>query len=139
MGPYHVGYGPVYWGYYGGGWGYHPWYYAYPVYAPGVVTPRSAPASTPVPTAPTFDSGLRLEFLDRNTLRLTWPGDGRAVDEVNFFLTDANDRVLDAARVVAYPFTATFKVPAGAAFAGVTIVYSDGVKTTTTVPFPAKN
>ncbi len=115
---------------------YYPVIYTAPIYVPypPVVVVNRPPVYTPPPVA-AGDHGLTVERVNGNTLRLTWQADGRAVQEVGLFLADAEQKVLAVQTLRAAPFTALFNIPPGVAFVGVSVVYADGVQSTTTIPY----
>jgi hypothetical protein len=124
---------------------YYP-YYPYGGYAPysGYVAsspyyPRSVLRAPGEPESRIIaaDSNLVVELIGTSVVRLTWPDAGRAagtVGEVRLFLADGDEQVLAMQAVRAGPFTALFDASAYAAYAGVTVVYIDGRRSTTLLP-----
>lgn len=80
-------------------------------------------------------NALSMERLAGGVVRLSWPGDGRLVDEVGLFLADAQQRVLAVQTLRAAPFAALFEPSSAAAYVGITVSYADGQNTTTLLPF----
>jgi hypothetical protein len=108
---------------------------------PSVVAPLY-PSSPPAPllARPRVEGAgdaLGIERVSETILRLTWRGDGARVQEVTLFLADAGQKVLTAQTLRAAPFTALFNVAPGAAYAGLTLHFPDGVKSTTLIPYDA--
>jgi hypothetical protein len=117
-------------------------YYGVPVTAvPSVGAPLSPSGhSAPLLARPRVERGsdaLGIERVSETILRLTWRGDVARVQEVTLLLADAGQKVLAAQTLRAAPFTALFNVAPGAAYAGLTLHYPDGVKNTTLVPYDA--
>lgn len=120
-----------------------PHYYDYPYYGPYVVAPRPVvvrPSRRQSPTVVTRGAGrvgedLLVERLEGGVVRLTWRDGGDRIAEVALFLADAEQKVLAVQTLRSAPFRALFESAAGAVYAGVTIVYTDGVKSTTLLPF----
>jgi hypothetical protein len=76
-----------------------------------------------------------VEPLSGNLLRLTRRVDGGTVQEIELFLADAQQKVLAAQTLSVAPFTATFNVVPGTAYAGHNIVWADGTKSTLFSPY----
>jgi hypothetical protein len=73
-----------------------------------------------------------------DSVRLTWMANGRQAREVKLFVADSARRELATRSASPSAPTATFEVvtlSAPVAFAGVTVVFADGVTSTTLVPF----
>ena len=73
-----------------------------------------------------------------DSVRLTWLANGRAAREVKLFVADSAKRELATRSTNPSTPTATFEVAtlsAPVAFAGVTVVFPDGVTSTTFVPY----
>lgn len=73
-----------------------------------------------------------------DSVRLNWLGAGRPAREVKLFVADSTQRQLATRSASAAAPTATFEVAtlsAPVAFAGVTVTFTDGVTTTTMVPY----
>lgn len=121
-------------------------YYPYYPYAPynGYVAspyyPRSVLRVVGQPESRIIagDSTLVVELIGPGVLRLTWPNEAPAAGtarEVRLFLADGDEQVLALQAIRAAPFTALFDANARAAYAGVTVLYADGRKSTTLLPF----
>jgi hypothetical protein len=82
-------------------------------------------------------SGLDVESVSAGIVRLTRRDDGQPVSEVTLFVADSDSRIVASQTLRDPPFTALFDVSPRLAFAGVTVLYVDGVRTTTVVPFAA--
>lgn len=78
---------------------------------------------------------VAVERLSSGVVRLTWRPDGRAVEEIGLFLTDAQQNVLAVQTLRVPPFSALFEPTNGVAYVGVTIAYADGQSTTTLLPY----
>ncbi len=78
---------------------------------------------------------LHVEEINEGIVRLSWPGDRRAITEVGLFLADSEQQVLAVQTVRAAPFTAVFDIVASMAYAGMTVVYDDGRTVTILVPY----
>lgn len=73
-----------------------------------------------------------------DSVRLTWLGSSRPAREVRLFVTDSTQRQLASRSASPAAPVATFEVAtlsAPVAFAGVTVVFADGVTSTTVVPY----
>ena len=73
-----------------------------------------------------------------DSVRLSWLANGRAAREVKLFVTDSARRELATRTANPSAPTATFEIAtlsAPVAFAGVTVVFADGVTSTTLVPY----
>lgn len=73
-----------------------------------------------------------------DSVRLTWIGAGKPAREVRLFLTDSAQNQLASRSASAANPRATFEVrtlSAPVAFVGVTVVFTDGVSSTTVVPY----
>lgn len=81
------------------------------------------------------DFELHVEEINDGIVRLSWPGDRRAITEVGLFLADSEQQVLAVQTVRAAPFTAVFDIVASMAYAGMTVVYDDGRTVTILVPY----
>ncbi|MGH7630502.1 MAG: hypothetical protein ACREOF_14190 [Gemmatimonadales bacterium] len=68
-------------------------------------------------------------------VRVSWLDGGRQAEEVALFLADSAQSVLAVQTVRAPPYTALFEPPDGAVFAGVTVVWPAGTKSTSLVAF----
>jgi len=119
-----------------------PFYPAYPYYA--LNYPRigyySARYRVPPPPGDPYAAGEAGELaaeVNANVLRLTWREGNRAVQEAGLFVADTDERVLAIQTVRAPPFTALFDVTPDIAYVCVTLVYEDGTKSTTQVPYTA--
>jgi hypothetical protein len=128
--------------------------YAVPVYVP---VPVQLPTWAPAPQKPlqpydptksrmlTIGEGadggggvMRIERLENNTLRLTWRGSARPIREARLFIADSSQKSLRSARVDMDTPSALFEVGEFGekiAYTGLTVVYADGAKQTTLVPY----
>jgi hypothetical protein len=131
--------------------------YAVPVYVP---VPMPAPRWAPAPQKPlepydptksrmlTIGEGadggggvMRIERLENNTLRLTWRGSARPIREARLFIADSSQKSLRSARVDMDTPSALFEIGdfnGKIAYTGLTVVYADGAKQTTLVPYPPR-
>lgn len=133
--------------------------YAVPVYVPMPVPvpPQWAPAPPKLsqPYDPTksrmltigegADGGggvMRIERLENNMLRLTWRGSARPIREARLFIADSSQKSLRSSRVDVDTPSALFEIAdfdGKIAYAGLTVVYADGAKQTTLVPYPPRD
>lgn len=89
-----------------------------------------------VPSAGNAGDSLVVEQISGTVVRVSWRGVGtRPVQEVALFLADAAETVLAVQTLHAAPFTALFEPTSEVALIGLTVVWSDGVKSTTLVPY----
>ncbi len=70
-------------------------------------------------------------------LRVSWEPMGRQAEEVALFIADSAQAILAVQTVRAPPFTALFEPPVEAVFAGMTVVWPSGSKSTRLVAIPA--
>jgi hypothetical protein len=73
-----------------------------------------------------------------DSVRLSWIASGRTAREVKLFVSDSSKRELASRSASASAPNATFKVAtlsAPVAFAGVSVTFTDGVVSTTLVPY----
>jgi hypothetical protein len=81
---------------------------------------------------------MRIQPLADTALRVTWLGAARQVREARLFLADSLQQTLRAQQVTLASPTAVFSmrdVKSPVAFTGLSILYADGVNTTTLVPY----
>jgi hypothetical protein len=128
----------------------------YPVtyYVPIPWHRRPAEPAPVVPYDPTRSKGLiigtgadggggvmRMQPLADSALRITWLGAVRPIREARIFLADSLHEALSTRYVTLAAPTAVFRmreVKSPIAFAGLTIIFADGVTTTTLVPYQPK-
>ena len=132
---------------------YLPYFYGYSttveqyvepvVEQPYVPTPEAErPASKLIVVGGGSGSGgdaLTVETVG-DTVRLSWLGANRPAREVRLFVADSAQRQLASRSASPTAPTATFEVAtlsAPVAFAGVTVTFTDGVTTTTMIPYRA--
>jgi hypothetical protein len=118
--------------------------YVEPVTEPYVPEPNEARAASKliVVGGGTGAGGdaLTIETL-ADSVRLQWLGAGRSAREVKLFVADSAQQTLASRRASPAAPTATFEIAtlsAPVAFAGVTVTFTDGVTTTTLVPYRAQ-
>ena len=73
-----------------------------------------------------------------DSVRLSWLANGRVAREVKLFVADSARRELATRTASPSAPTATFEIAtlsAPVAFAGVTVIFADGVTSTTLVPY----
>ena len=128
-----------------------------PVYVPVPVHPplwAPAPEKPLPPYDPTKSSMLtigegadggggvmRIDRLENNTLRLTWRGSARPIREARLFIADSSRKSLRSARVDMDTPSALFEIAdfvGKIAYTGLTVVFADGAKQTTLVPYPPR-
>ena len=119
-----------------------PFYPAYPYYALnypliGYYYGRYRIPPPPGDQYATGEAGELAVEVNANVLRLTWREGNRVVQEAALFVADSGERVLAVQTVRAPPFTALFDVTPDIAYIGATLVYDDGTKSTTLVPYTA--
>ena len=68
-------------------------------------------------------------------VQLAWRERGVVAEQVAFFLTDSARAILSAQTDRSPPFTADFQLPAGTAFAGMTVVLPGGNLVTRFKPY----
>ena len=81
------------------------------------------------------NDGFLVEPLSGNLLRLTRRVDVRAVHKIELFLADAQQKVLATQTLTVAPFTATFDIVPGTAYAGYNIMWADGTRSTLLSPY----
>ncbi len=112
-------------------------------------TDRSPAADTPPPLAgrvavpgPSGTDSLVVEQATLSgertvsVLRVSWRPMGRQAEEVALFLADTAQAILAVQTVRAPPFAAVFEPPAETVFAGMTVVWPSGSKSTRLVAVP---
>jgi hypothetical protein len=113
-------------------------------YAADSAAPSYATKSEPtVDVYPVHDSEPEVGPLEVSSRRvasgtivtLTWRDRGLRAQQVAFFLADSAKAVLSAQTDRSPPFTATFQLPAGTAFAGMTVVLPGGNLVTRFLPY----
>lgn len=110
------------------------------VYAPSA--PMEQPASKLIVVGGGTAGGgdaLTVETLG-DSVQLSWLGAGRAAREVRLFVSDSAQQQLASRRASAAAPTATFEIAtlsAPVAFVGVSVTFTDGVTSTTVVPYRA--
>ncbi|HEX5437002.1 MAG TPA: hypothetical protein VFW98_07580 [Gemmatimonadaceae bacterium] len=118
---------------------YVPYYIPYPVSdelqgtEPQGITPHIIEVN-PGPSHGAAEQ-LDIEHPDEGIVRLTRPADGRTLEEVQFFVADSSHRALTTQTVREAPYTALFDVSPRVAYVGATVVYADGVRVTTELPY----
>jgi hypothetical protein len=134
-----------------------PYAVAVPVYVPVPVQPplwAPAPPKLLPPYDPTKSSMLtigegadggggvmRIERLENKMLRLTWRGSARPIREARLFIADSSQKSLRSSRVDMDTPSALFEIAefdGKIAYTGLTVVYADGAKQTTLVPYPPR-
>lgn len=128
----------------------------YPVtyYAPIPWHRRPSEPAPVVPYDPTRSKGLiigagadggggvmRIQPLADSALRVTWLGAVRQIREARLFLADSLHQTLRAQQVTIASPSAVFSmrdVKSPVAYTGLTILYADGVSSTTLVPYQPK-
>lgn len=78
---------------------------------------------------------LLVEEISATIVRVSWWSDGRPVEEVGLFLADTAENVLAVQTIRAAPFTALFEPDDAVAFIGLTVVWPNGRRSTTLLPF----
>jgi hypothetical protein len=131
-----------------------PYYYGPPVYSEPMVdrygetdVDAYAPEAEPAHSASKLivigggtgggGDALTVETI-ADSVRLTWLGAGRAAREVTLFVADSTQRRLATRNASPSAPTATFEVAtlsSPVAYAGVSVTFTDGVTTTTLVPY----
>jgi hypothetical protein len=139
-------YGYPFYGYPFYGYGY-PFGYPYPYFSSysssigassSVYGNNYAPQTEPAAPSPgRVGDELVVEQVSNSVLRLTWRDDGYPIEEVGLFLADREEKVLAVQTLRVGPFTAMLDIAPGTAYVGVTILYTDGMKTTTLIPYQA--
>ena len=81
------------------------------------------------------DDILVVEEVSATVVRVSWRNDGRLVEEVGLFLADTAQTVLAVQMIRAAPFTALFEPDEAVAFIGLTVVWPNGRRSTTLLPF----
>lgn len=118
--------------------------YVFVVRPPAVVQPPATIARPDTPKRPPtvvlrgagrVGDELVAERVDGNIVRLTWRDDAERIQEVEFTIADPGQKVLASQTVRAAPFTALFDIAPDIAYVGVTLHYTDGVKSTTLLPY----
>ncbi len=78
-----------------------------------------------------------MDLVPATAVRLTWRSAGLEAEQVALFLADTAQSTLAAQTLRAPPHTALFEVPAGTAFAGMSVLWPDGTTSTRIVPYRA--
>ncbi|HEY9016142.1 MAG TPA: hypothetical protein VIM84_13900 [Gemmatimonadales bacterium] len=110
-------------------------------YSEGYTETQRVPVQAPRDVYPVYDTVTAVEGLtvssmpmgSKTMVRLSWR-DGVGAKQVAFFLADSARNVLTAVTLRAPPFTALFQPPAGAAYAGMTVLLPGGTLETQYVP-----
>ncbi|HEU4564970.1 MAG TPA: hypothetical protein VFS05_09995 [Gemmatimonadaceae bacterium] len=113
--------------------GYASSYYDAPLRSAEDERPPSRPKIIEGAPEPAYGE-LRIEALGDSLLRLSRPSSTRPVQEVRFFVADAQQQVLAQQVITAAPFTAVFAATPVALFAGVETVFPDGARTAVILP-----
>ena len=115
-----------------------PVYVDVPVYGgavPAVEERRAGRSKIIDVTGSSGDRSLRATSVGDSIVRVTWTGEARGAEEISLFIADSEQRVLVTQTVREAPYTALFETASGIAFVGVSVLYEDGVRTTTLVPY----
>ena len=128
---------------------FYPYYYDYGYSAYGAYSEVNTDAYTPEPPRPTSKlivvgaggtggaDALTVESI-ADSVRLAWLANGRVAREIKLFVADSVKRELATRSTNPSTPTATFEIAtlsAPVAYAGVTVVFPDGVTSTTLVPY----